>query len=80
MSCTYRHRGQRHEYLDFVPMFSDTRLKGGTTSNCALSLGRRIFDNRLRTLNFNQLRRSYDDPGYDPAFQARQADTQRRHE
>lgn len=32
---------------------------------------RRIFDHRLRTLNAGQLRRSLEDPGYDPVFQSR---------
>lgn len=32
---------------------------------------RRTFDHQLRTLNFRQLRRWIDDPGYDPIFQVR---------
>ncbi|TMG80615.1 MAG: hypothetical protein E6H77_02310 [Betaproteobacteria bacterium] len=32
---------------------------------------RRIFDHRLRTFNARQLRRSLDDPDYDPVFEVR---------
>lgn len=32
---------------------------------------RRVFDHRLRTADARQLRRSLDDPGYDPVFQVR---------
>ena len=47
-------------------------------SDAELTLGsaapvwyRRIFDHRLRTLNSREFRHWLDDPGYDPAFQAR---------
>ena len=67
-----------------VPVLIDARSKEGrraiarfhsdaesTLRSAAPRWYRRIFDHRLRTLNFRQLRRWFDDPGYDPVFQAR---------
>ena len=67
-----------------VPRFIDARSKEGrcaiarfhsdaywTLRSTAPHWHRRIFDHRLRTLNFRELRRWLDDPGYDPVFQVR---------
>jgi hypothetical protein len=67
-----------------VPFLVDARSKEGrraiarfhsdacwTLRSTAPHRYRRIFDHRLRTLNSRELRRSLDDPGYDPVFQVR---------
>jgi len=67
-----------------APVFIDARSKDGrraiarfhsdacwTLRSTAPRWCRRIFDHRLRTLNFRQFRRWLDDPGYDPVFEVR---------
>lgn len=67
-----------------IPVFIDARSKEGrraiarfhsdahwTLHSTAPHWYRRIFDHRLRTLNFREFRRWVEDPGYDPVLQIR---------
>jgi len=75
MSRTYRRRGQRHEYRWVL---RDWKWSNHAHSDAERTIQsgpprryRRVFDHRLRTLNFSQFRRWLDDSGYDPVFQVR---------